>query len=348
MRGNHRQEPGRRQDAPIARPGTTAIPAPGSGGAAVSDRSTVLDEAFREMRDNGASAAESAAQLDAHDLSEHLEAIEASLAFRSSLEMAEGTAARRAAMLAALANRQSRRRTPTWLASPVRGLAAASAAFALVGAAAVAAANPGGARESVQEALGLVAAPQGECAAPADGEHLLCAWGANDSGQLGPGSPGEASTRPFASGENVVVSVAAGQSHTLAILADGSVVAWGDNSHGQLGDGRSSGSRGEDGASRSDFVTVDLSGLPAGATVRQVSAGDGFSLALLSDGTVLAWGRDDHGQLGDDASLLDRGEPVPVAGLEGIVEVAAGGSHSLAVADDGTLWAWGWNFWGQV
>ena len=78
-----------------------------------------------------------------------------------------------------------------------------------------------------------------------------------------------------------------------------------------------------------------------------VSGGDGFSLALLDDGTVRAWGVGALGQLGrgsTEASL----RPVGVAGLTEVRSVRAGGLHSLALRQDGSVWAWGDNSWGQL
>jgi alpha-tubulin suppressor-like RCC1 family protein len=76
--------------------------------------------------------------------------------------------------------------------------------------------------------------------------------------------------------------------------------------------------------------------------VTQVSAGGLHSLALRSDGTVWAWGNNFYGQLGDgtvnSASVL---APVQVKGLTGVVQVSAGGLHSLALRSDGTVWTWG-------
>ena len=118
-------------------------------------------------------------------------------------------------------------------------------------------------------------------------------------------------TRAVPAGLSGVVAVAAGSSHSLALKADGTVVAWGDNDFGQ-----------------SD-VPAGLSGVVA------VAAGGDHSLALKADGTVVAWGNNNYGQ-----------SAVP-AGLTGVVAVAAGGDHSLALKADGTVVGWGINDYGQ-
>lgn len=79
-----------------------------------------------------------------------------------------------------------------------------------------------------------------------------------------------------------------------------------------------------------------------------VAAGSYHRLALLADGTLRAWGSNDHGQLGD-GTRVDRLEPVAVCDLEGVVAIAASaGGHSVALASDGSVRAWGSNAAGQL
>jgi alpha-tubulin suppressor-like RCC1 family protein len=80
--------------------------------------------------------------------------------------------------------------------------------------------------------------------------------------------------------------------------------------------------------------------------VRDVAAGGGHSLAILNDGTVLSWGYDDRGQLGD-AKFDDRAAPAPVPGIAGASAIAAGYHHTLILLDDGTVRACGLNDGGQ-
>ena len=105
--------------------------------------------------------------------------------------------------------------------------------------------------------------------------------------------------------------------HSLALLADGSVMAWGRGNEGELGNGAMAGS---------DVpVSVEL----GGAAVTAISGGEEHNLALLGDGTVMAWGANGQGQLGDGGTAAS---PVPVAvtGLTGVSAIAAGGHNSLA------------------
>jgi alpha-tubulin suppressor-like RCC1 family protein/pimeloyl-ACP methyl ester carboxylesterase len=77
-----------------------------------------------------------------------------------------------------------------------------------------------------------------------------------------------------------------------------------------------------------------------------VAAGPYHTVALKSDGTIWAWGRN-GGQLGDGTTTT-RLAPVQASNLTGVVSVAAGDSHTVAVKSDGSVWAWGSNFSGQL
>lgn len=131
------------------------------------------------------------------------------------------------------------------------------------------------------------------------------------------------------------LDVEAGEAHALALCSDGTLWAWGFNGAGQLGDG-----------------TYDERSVPAQVSsltgVVAIAAGYQHSLAVLSDGTVWAWGYNADGQVGDGSSV-SRNTPRQVTSVKGPAKaVAAGASHSLALQEDGTLWAWGGNSDGQL
>ena len=135
-------------------------------------------------------------------------------------------------------------------------------------------------------------------------------------------------------GKNFAVMVGGGASHSLALMADGTVKAWGLNGWGELGDGTTT----------DKSIPVAVSGISSAVAV---TAGNVHSLALLADGTVRAWGGNDHGQLGDGTTAL-RSTPVAVTGISNAVAVAAGELHSLALLADGTVRAWGYNSFGEI
>nr|WP_026185310.1 Ig-like domain repeat protein [Salinispora pacifica] len=168
----------------------------------------------------------------------------------------------------------------------------------------------------------------------------VLAWGDNSAGQLGDGTFTDRST-PVAvdlPAGTTVTAVAAGDRHSLALTSTGTMLAWGENFIGQLGDGTTT--------RRSTPVAVNL---PTGTTVTAMDAGDRHNLALTSTGTVLAWGDNSHGQLGD-GTTTDRSTPVTVnlPASTTITTVATGSYHSLALTSTDTLLAWGYNIYGQV
>ncbi|MCM1296939.1 MAG: hypothetical protein NC311_15475, partial [Muribaculaceae bacterium] len=120
-----------------------------------------------------------------------------------------------------------------------------------------------------------------------------------------------------------ILSISAGAGHVLAIRSDGAVYGWGDNRYGQLGVGKNLNNALDDvleltwneaaalGATftyrvpvqvlagndlHHEDVPTEMEGLMGNAMV--VAAGGDHSLVLMSDGTVLAFGKDDYGQLG--------------------------------------------------
>ncbi|MGW8353267.1 RCC1 domain-containing protein [Streptomyces wedmorensis] len=132
----------------------------------------------------------------------------------------------------------------------------------------------------------------------------------------------------------------------------GTALTWGSNHRGQLGDGNTAGSATVPGRVCGNATCT----APLDKAV-QVAAGDGHSIALLEDGTVLGWGNNANGQLGD-GTKTDRatpvrvcavGEPAPCASvLRGVVSVAVGDLHSLALLNDGTVVSWGSNSVGRL
>jgi alpha-tubulin suppressor-like RCC1 family protein len=166
-------------------------------------------------------------------------------------------------------------------------------------------------------------------------KYSAVAWGQNLSRQLGDGTANALSNVPLpVSNLKFVTSISAGGQHTLALLANGTVMAWGGNGFGQLGDGTTT----------IRAVPVATKGLTG---VRAIAAGGTHSLALMSNGTVMAWGNNESGQLGT-GNTIESEVPVAVKGLTGVRAIAAGRDHSLALMSSGTVMAWGADESGQL
>jgi alpha-tubulin suppressor-like RCC1 family protein len=147
-------------------------------------------------------------------------------------------------------------------------------------------------------------------------------WGANDHGQLGDGTLADhlLPERITGIGTVYIASVTAGLWTGAVLGTDGSVWGWGDNSIGQLARTPST-----------SPVTRPVNLFAAGSGITQLSAGWGHMLALKSNGTVLAWGSNQVGQLGNGTRDPVTG-PVQVTGLTAATQVAAGGrGFSLAI-----------------
>ncbi len=139
----------------------------------------------------------------------------------------------------------------------------------------------------------------------------LWAWGYNYNGQLGNSFDGIGVDKNYPVHIGVATDwdiVAGGGSHSLAVKADNSLWAWGSNSYGQLGNG-------ESGLDGDQNAPVRI-GTPTGWD--SVSAGNSHSLAVKTDGTLWAWGRNRNGELGDETAW----STVPV-------QVMAGKRHHL-------------------
>jgi len=175
------------------------------------------------------------------------------------------------------------------------------------------------------------------------------AWGYNFNGQLGDGTEEDRLApvpvqRPGVFSESTLTAVTGGSFHTLALTAEGKIYSWGANGFGQLGDGSVN--------DRSIAGLAFMEGGLTGKTVIAIDHGSLHSLALTADGLAFAWGYNGSGQLGD-GTLDDHSIPTAIdttGVLDGkiLIALSGGDDHTLALADDGTVYAWGRNDFGQL
>ncbi|GEP41771.1 RCC1 domain-containing protein [Brevifollis gellanilyticus] len=172
----------------------------------------------------------------------------------------------------------------------------------------------------------------------------LVGWGDNQSSQLGNGSTTNSDV-PLLISEAAALSglqikeVAAGNFQSLAVDAGGRVFSWGASPFGSLGRGGQTSMPG----------LVDMSGVLAGKKVKKVTAGYSHAMVLTDDGMLYAWGDNYFYTFLGNYALQGYSSVTPCAvrmeefGTRRIVQISSSYTHNMALADDGTLYAWGRN-----
>jgi alpha-tubulin suppressor-like RCC1 family protein len=159
----------------------------------------------------------------------------------------------------------------------------------------------------VRGLLGVVAIAAGGTfgmALKSDG--TVWAWGFNNTGQLGNGTVTSSDVPVQVSGLTGIVAIAAGTDHGLALKSDGTIWAWGDNADGELGNYPFT--------LENTDTPVQVGGVSG---VASIAAGDSFSMALKTDGTVWTWGINSYGNLGNGTFEGTSYMPGQVTGLTG-------------------------------
>jgi len=187
-----------------------------------------------------------------------------------------------------------------------------------------------------------VAAGQAHSMAIGDDGNLYT-FGSNGAGRLGIGSTTKENTPqlvPLPDGVTQWTEIAAEAFASLALGNDGNLYAFGHNGQGELGVN-----------STANQLSPTQVVKPSGVTKWTAVAGGAFhALAIGDDGNLYAWGMNSTGQLGIGTTENDS-IPVMVPmpeGVTGWTAIAAGNGHSLAIGDDGNLYTWGLNDFGEL
>ncbi|XP_060782469.1 probable E3 ubiquitin-protein ligase HERC6 [Neoarius graeffei] len=174
----------------------------------------------------------------------------------------------------------------------------------------------------------------------ASGQVLSC--GRNSKGQLGRSKSRDTKLPEKIEGLGGVAAIACGQDHSLALCDSGQIFSWGAGGDGQLGHSNS--------VAKCLKPLPILIHLPFNIPVVQVACGDFHSLALTKGGEVLSWGQNKYGQLGLGQEVDLQPNPALVRSLVGVpvVQISAGGAHTLALALPAQVFCCGANSVGQL
>lgn len=179
---------------------------------------------------------------------------------------------------------------------------------------------------------GISAGVDSTCAWKADG--TVACWGWNGYGQVGDGTKTQRRSPVVVAGLSGVTQVHV-RYHACALKADETMACWGNNENGQLGNG-----------------TVNGGGLPEQLTpgpvvglsgVTHATAGSSSNCAVKADKSVVCWGHNPSGSLGDGTNIPQRPLPARIGGLGRVVQVAAGNNHTCALREDRSVVCWGLN-----
>jgi len=146
---------------------------------------------------------------------------------------------------------------------------------------------------------------------------------------------GEVQTKEPSNKDGSGIKLATGYAHTLVVTDDGTLWTFGYNYSGQLGKGTEQ--------PYNNPLPIKIM-----TEVKDIAAGSLHSLAVKKDGSLWAWGYNHYGQVGNYTTDSIKDVLSPVKIMDDVTAVAAGGNHSLAIKNDGTLWAWGANEKGQL
>lgn len=183
--------------------------------------------------------------------------------------------------------------------------------------------------------IGEIVAGQTHACALNKSSQVLC-WGDNSYGQIGDNGLTPRLEPALVSNLSDVKQIALGVWHTCAINSSNRVLCWGNNHYGQLGNG----------ATTDSAVPVAVSDL---TDIISIAAGAYHTCAINVAGNVYCWGYNYYRELLDgDAPVRFSTKPVAIPELSRVKQLAAGGEHTCALTQDGAVWCWGYNPFGQL
>ncbi|KAL4712992.1 hypothetical protein ACJJTC_012062 [Scirpophaga incertulas] len=129
--------------------------------------------------------------------------------------------------------------------------------------------------------------------------------------------------------------IACGQNHTTAWSSDeNAIYVWGDNRHGQLLLNIEKYKK----VFTAQKIDIDIK-----HKVKKLLSGWTNTLLWLENGQLITWGNNNYGQLGIDECFVGKMKRIILPGDRTVKDVALGSEHTICLATDNTLWAWGWN-----
>lgn len=165
----------------------------------------------------------------------------------------------------------------------------------------------------------------------------LWSWGFNNSGQLGDGTIVDKNVPTQIGTDTDWIAIGTGYYHSFGIKSNGTLWAWGLNIYGQLG-------RGTNGSGTNSSTPIQIG---TATNWKSITGGEHFTIAIKTDGTLWATGKNSNGQLGLN-NLIDSNFFQQIGSSNSWDKIACGRYHSLALSNNGTLYVWGANGGGQL
>jgi|688.fasta_scaffold209737_1 alpha-tubulin suppressor-like RCC1 family protein len=160
-------------------------------------------------------------------------------------------------------------------------------------------------------------------------------WGANGYSELGSTASSSKIVPTQIGSSSDWQIIKAGYRDAMAIKSDSTLWMWGWNGWGQIGNG-----------------TQNVQSIPfqiGNSKWIEVSGGWSHTLAIKSDGTLWGWGHNQNKKLGDtNYASFYYTSPIQIGTNSDWLKIQAGYSHSVGIKNNGTLWTWGWNGYGQL